>query len=937
MMHDQMQSPVIYEPQDKNYETAGLGFLVDSEECEIEENANGSYELTLVYPTGTRFDDYFSRGYQIKAKPNDLDDYHIFDIYKSYRDMFEDRWIINAETSTNRLGNRTIRELDINKRTGIQAIKMVEYAMDLKSSIELFSDITTVSSTTFSANNVLNCVAGEDGSLLQRWGGEIKREPFRLSLLKRRGRDNVTRISYGKDLNGLKVTFDWSHVRTRIHPYLDIQNEKGEMERIWGNAVDSPIINNYPDVYSLPILFTEEQGATDLKSLNSVAETYFTSIYPGSDKPSVNCEIDILPLEDVIDNKQLKELRKIGLFDSFILFHEKYKIEMEVKIISVNYDGLLHRNNSLKAGDEKYKFYETQEYDLRETLKKQSSKTFLSVFVDYVTTIISGNDGGNVVWWPKNRPSDLFFIDTDSLETAKQVLRINKSGIGFSDQGWQGPFKTAWTLDGILTLGEGMLHLGSDKLGKFLQNTADGLEFLNTETTIGTMGTSARNFPGFPGEDTSSKALSIELKDGEFFKVQTSGDDMKATGIYIPNPRKPLEPGFGTDFVIAHMAEKGTLHIVGDRCSIALNDGKAEVRTKSGFFVDGVQISQNGGGTGGGNGSGNLGSREEYARNMITDLFNADYEKVYASYLKFGRIKAWGLANRQSFDELNEIIRGQGVSPVFFWAYESGEGYHPSLSFLNHFYVDSNLSAQQECRKTAQWVKETSKTNGQLAWYDAQYHCYTSPPDKQAIGNAYMAETKPGMIARVMLQGTAAATWAMFDPEALSGSVNGMQDYADPFEHQMAAIKSWQQPQTYVKPMKNYVVTSEFGWRESPMGGGMEFHNAIDLANGGSSPIYASGKGKVVTAGDNFFGWYGNYVVIEHPDGLYTGYAHLSQIDVVVGQEVNQGQQIGLEGATGPVTGPHLHFQFMKNYSPTNGWPTGGDADFINPREKVKL
>lgn len=370
MINKELQSPILYEPQDENYETAGLGFLKDAEECEIEENANGSYELTLVYPTGTKFDKYFDSGYQIKAKPNDVDKFHIFDIYKSFRDTFEDRWIINAETSTNRLGHRTIRELEIKNRTGIQAIQMIETAMDLKSNIKLFSDIVTVSSTTFSATNALNCIAGEDGSLLQRWGGEIKRDPFKLSLLKRRGRDNVTRISYGKDLNGLKVTFDWSNVRTRINPYLDIQNSKGEMERIWGNPVDSPIINNYPDVYSLPVLFTEEQGATDRASLNKVAAKYFTTLYPGSDKPSVNCEIEILPLQDVIGKEELKELRKIGLFDSFILYHERYQIEMEVKVISVNYDGLLHRNNTLKAGDEKYKFYETQEYDLRETLKK---------------------------------------------------------------------------------------------------------------------------------------------------------------------------------------------------------------------------------------------------------------------------------------------------------------------------------------------------------------------------------------------------------------------------------------------------------------------------------------------------------------------------------------------------------------------------------------
>lgn len=66
-----------------------------------------------------------------------------------------------------------------------------------------------------------------------------------------------------------------------------------------------------------------------------------------------------------------------------------------------------------------------------------------------MTKIISGNDGGNVIWWPKNRPTDLFFVDGETLEDSKKVLRINKSGMGFSSNGWKGPFKTAWTLDGV--------------------------------------------------------------------------------------------------------------------------------------------------------------------------------------------------------------------------------------------------------------------------------------------------------------------------------------------------------------------------------------------------------------------------------------------------------------------------------------------------------
>ena len=137
----------------------------------------------------------------------------------------------------------------------------------------------------------------------------------------------------------------------------------------------------------------------------------------------------------------------------------------------------------------------------------------------------------------------------------------------------------------------------------------------------------------------------------------------------------------------------------------------------------------------------------------------------------------------------------------------------------------------------------------------------------------------------------------------------------------------------YIAPISSPItVTSEMGWRTSPITGAQEFHNAMDLVNGNpTTPILASGDGQVVQAGSNYYDWYGNYTVIKHADGLYTGYAHQSRIDVSVGQNVKKGQQIGLMGATGPVTGPHLHFQFMDQY-----WPSSS-AHFKNPRDYIKF
>ncbi|WP_055712344.1 M23 family metallopeptidase [Streptomyces torulosus] len=84
-------------------------------------------------------------------------------------------------------------------------------------------------------------------------------------------------------------------------------------------------------------------------------------------------------------------------------------------------------------------------------------------------------------------------------------------------------------------------------------------------------------------------------------------------------------------------------------------------------------------------------------------------------------------------------------------------------------------------------------------------------------------------------------------------------------------------------------------------------HTGVDFHAASGTPVHAVGAGTVVEAG--WGGAYGNNVVIKMNDGTFTQYGHLSSIGVSVGQTVTPGQQIGLSGATGNVTGPHLHFE----------------------------
>ena len=115
------------------------------------------------------------------------------------------------------------------------------------------------------------------------------------------------------------------------------------------------------------------------------------------------------------------------------------------------------------------------------------------------------------------------------------------------------------------------------------------------------------------------------------------------------------------------------------------------------------------------------------------------------------------------------------------------------------------------------------------------------------------------------------------------------------------------------------VITSPFGWRSNPFGGGPEFHQGRDIAAPTGTTITAAAAGTVIMA--QWYGGYGNYILIDHGNHYSTGYGHCSAIYVSVGQVVQRGQAIGAVGSTGYSTGPHVHFEVRINGKPVDPAP----------------
>ncbi|WP_179143027.1 phage tail spike protein [Enterococcus faecalis] len=897
--------PVIFKPGEKDFTTNGLGRLIDATRCEITEEANGKYELEMDYPAISRFSDYFENGYQIKAKPNDLEEYHIFEIKQTFKDTFTNSIVIYAQSRTYKLGNRQVRLVTVDNRNGSEAMKLIEQNMDEPCDIKLHSDINTASSTIFEARNVLNCIAGEQGSLLQYWGGEIKREPFKLSLLRRRGRDNVGTVRYGKDLKGLTIKFDWQSIVTKVLPFAELQSgADGTSQRIYGNAVKSEYITKYPDVYAQYVQFTEDQGVKDLSSLNKVAGKYFTTLYPGSDKPKVSIELEIEKLTDSEEAKEFAKMRNYNLFDTFTVYHKFYDIDIQTKVTGIVYDALAEKTIKITAGDIQVAFYKQQSQDFQEAIKTLTKKDYMSNFIDYITDLINGVKGGSILQYPKNRPHTLYFMDTDSTDTAKNVIAINNQGIGFSTTGWKGPFRNAWTIDGILNadfiragkirsdifetsfnaygdilrLVNGALQAWNGKT-KIMELTKQGLEFWNGNSHIGSIGTKGNPFP--------------DLRDVNGNLVVSDGNSLL---LVADNPQKII--GLSNQSGAGHLITGLTQFFVGNNFNFFGPKGSKSTITVDRLIVGGKEVIP-GDGSGGNDGD-------------VPPELTTEKEKNAWAVWQF--LKSKGYSEQATAGILGNMDQESGIMPDIDEG-GGGPGYG-LVQWTSPIAGESGRAYVQRLLAQAGISGDYRNITTQLKLLDWHMH------NGQYIPSAAYPYSVAEFKALTDIGTATMAFEANFERPAVTHPERiPMAQYWYNLLKDLKPSKP-----TWMNPVRStYTITQEWdqiGW------GTNVIHGGIDIASvpaGTSPPIYVARSGTVETV--TYDGTGGNYVVVKHDDGYWTYYGHLDSVDLVVGEKVTTSSRVGIMGSTGLAKGIHLHFEVWK----------GAQWQRINPRDVINF
>ena len=166
--------------------------------------------------------------------------------------------------------------------------------------------------------------------------------------------------------------------------------------------------------------------------------------------PKENLTVDFVALWQTEEYKNIAPLERVGLCDTVRIIYTALGVDAKAKVIKVVWDALTERYSSIELGEAKSSFADTIMQSTEKVMEDRPTYSVMAEAIDKASELIRGGSGGHVVIGADadGKPNEIFIMDTEDVNTAVNVLRINMNGIGFSSNGVEGEYSTAWTLDG---------------------------------------------------------------------------------------------------------------------------------------------------------------------------------------------------------------------------------------------------------------------------------------------------------------------------------------------------------------------------------------------------------------------------------------------------------------------------------------------------------
>lgn len=466
--------PVLFPSTATEFTTQGLGALSDAISCIVTEERNGLYELEMQYPqSGIHFSEIQNRCI-IYAIPSPYREAQPFRVYRITRPINGIATIYAQHISYDLAG------IPVNPFTAGSAAEALS-GMASHAAVESPFSFWTDKSTTANFSVLVpsasrSVLGGVEGSILDVYGGEYLFDKFLVRLYNQRGNDNGVVIRYGKNLTDVEQDANISSVATGVLPYW----VGAEGELVQGNIVN--VDGTFDFVRIMTIDFSSDfENQPTASELETRALQYIKSNKIGV--PSVSISVSFVQLEQTEEYKDLALLEKCDLCDTVTVQFEALGINAKAEIVRIITDVLLERYESVEVGDIRANIAYTIA-DQQQKIEKAPTTSAMQKAINNATNWLTSADGYVIAVKDDNGTwKEILFLDTPSAETAKNVLRINTNGIGFSTNGVNGPYRNAWTIDGSLVadfITTGVLTANLIKAG--VLQSLNGATSINMET-----------------------------------------------------------------------------------------------------------------------------------------------------------------------------------------------------------------------------------------------------------------------------------------------------------------------------------------------------------------------------------------------------------------------------------------------------------------------
>lgn len=848
----------LFEQTERDFTHNGIGVLEDfMEEPEINRIINGRYAMIGVYDLFGQLADRIKKGMIIKAMcPNGTYQPFRIDTLTKTSDSIE----FQAKHYCYDANRNFVESLFVPNGNGQTIMRELQSNLTFKQEFVYRSDVETTHQFTAKEGHPIDILIGSNNGNQNLTGvvsGELDMYDTTIYLRDRLGSDNGFRVDYGINLEAIEETIEEQELPNSLYLIGAVPEGDYDEER-------EPIVLKYLEA---PGIVVTDENRVIRKYKNEDCETkeqlrqWADNVLFAKQKihlPKVIHKISMVDLAGTIEYAEYESFVTLDIGDTVHGIMQSNGEAIEERMIEYSWYPRLAEYKSLTLGND-YEFYTQSTQDsINSTLNEMiKTKQELSESLVNATELINGVDGGSVYQYPKNRPYATYYLDSDSIESAKEVMVLNNKGIGFSKKGWQGPFSQAWTIDGVLNADFIKAGTLEGVTVKTTNNGAGQVVLSGGEIKIHTFSWANYQKVGAIGPASGNgEGFVISPEKGCFFLL-TNGEGYPI--LKIPTTSNQANPEWETKGKHTH---NGEFHIRGK------------------LIVNGKEIT---GSTGSGNGT--------------PPILTTEQEKNAWFIWQYFKNNGWTeqsiagmLGNMQSesgiIPDIDEHGGGGGYglvqwtpkSKLVDWCNERGVDYRT---------LDSQCQRiQWEMKNEVQWLS----TNN----YPYTFRTYTQKTNISECAWAFLVNYERPANANQPIRAIQAQYW--YDKFTSIGNY----DWKNPVRSQ-------------------YIVTQEWDDNDYWSGGVSGNHGGIDLASvpaGSKSPIYSAKSGTVMTRATGTVE--GNYLMIDHGNSYYTYYGHLDSFSVAQGQTVTTDTIIGVMGTTGGSTGVHLHFEVRKGGSSSN-------------------